>query len=43
MMQGLTVEELTKLETCYAPPVAPIWDPIILAAEGAARRLKAGK
>ena len=43
MTQGLTVEELTKLETCYAPPVAPIWDPIILAAEGAARRLKAGK
>ena len=41
MMQGLTVEQLTKLETCYAPPVAPIWDPIILAAEGAARRLKA--
>jgi NADH oxidase (H2O2-forming) len=41
MMQRLTVEELAKLETCYAPPVAPIWDPIILVAESAARRLKA--
>jgi NADH oxidase (H2O2-forming) len=43
MMQNLTVEELARLETCYAPPVAPIWDPIILAAEGAARRLRASK
>jgi NADH oxidase (H2O2-forming) len=43
MMQGLTVEQLTKLETCYAPPVAPVWDPIILAAEGAARRLRASR
>ena len=42
MTQGLTVEQLARLETCYAPPVAPIWDPIILAAEGATRRLKAG-
>jgi len=43
MTQGLTVEELARLETCYAPPVAPIWDPIILAAEAAARRLKASR
>jgi NADH oxidase (H2O2-forming) len=43
MKQGLTVEELARLETCYAPPVAPVWDPIILAAESAARKLKASR
>jgi len=43
MMQGITVEQLTKLETCYAPPIAPVWDPIILAAESVVRRLKAAR
>lgn len=38
--EGLTVESLAKLETCYAPPVAPTWDVLTLAAEGALRKLE---
>ncbi|HID17304.1 TPA: NAD(FAD)-dependent dehydrogenase, partial [Candidatus Bathyarchaeota archaeon] len=38
--EGLTVESLAKLETCYAPPVAPTWDALTLAAEGALRKLE---
>ena len=35
----MTVQELTKADTCYAPSVCETWEPIVLAAEMAMRRL----
>jgi len=32
----MTVEELTALDLAYAPPFAPVWDPILVAARQAA-------
>jgi len=32
---GMTVEELTSLDLGYAPPYAPVWDPILIAARKA--------
>lgn len=29
---GWTTDELRDLDLCYAPPVAPVWDPILVAA-----------
>lgn len=33
----LTVDELRRLDLSYAPPFAPVWDPILVAANVAAR------
>jgi NADPH-dependent 2,4-dienoyl-CoA reductase/sulfur reductase-like enzyme len=33
---GLTVEEMTALDLSYAPPFAPVWDPVLVAARRAA-------
>jgi len=38
--EGLTVKSLAELETCYAPPVAPTWDVLVLAAESALMKLE---
>jgi NADPH-dependent 2,4-dienoyl-CoA reductase/sulfur reductase-like enzyme len=32
---GMTVEDLTHLDLAYAPPFAPVWDPILIAARKA--------
>jgi pyruvate/2-oxoglutarate dehydrogenase complex dihydrolipoamide dehydrogenase (E3) component len=32
----MTVEEMTSLDLAYAPPVSPLWDPILVAARKAA-------
>ena len=32
----MTVEEMTALDLAYAPPFAPVWDPILVAAQQAA-------
>ncbi|MFH0749122.1 MAG: FAD-dependent oxidoreductase [Candidatus Bathyarchaeota archaeon] len=37
----MTVVELAKADTCYAPPVAETWEPIALAAELAMSKLRA--
>lgn len=37
--KGMTVEELAKLEYCYAPPVCDCIDPLVIAAEAILRRL----
>jgi pyruvate/2-oxoglutarate dehydrogenase complex dihydrolipoamide dehydrogenase (E3) component len=38
-----TVEELTALDLGYAPPYAPVWDPVLIAARKAAEAVeKAG-
>ena len=36
---GMTVEEMTALDLSYAPPFAPVWDPVLVAARKAAERL----
>jgi NADPH-dependent 2,4-dienoyl-CoA reductase/sulfur reductase-like enzyme len=36
---GMTVEEMTALDLGYAPPFAPVWDPILIAARKAADAL----
>jgi len=36
----MTVCELAKADTCYAPPVAETWEVVALAAEVVSRRMK---
>lgn len=36
---GMTVEEISRLDLGYAPPFATVWDPILIAANVAAKRL----
>lgn len=38
---GLTVADLAALDLAYAPPYAPVYDPLILAAQAALRKLVA--
>ncbi|MGJ6967095.1 FAD-dependent oxidoreductase [Streptosporangium sp. G11] len=35
----MTVEEMTGLDLSYAPPFAPVWDPVLIAARKAAERV----
>jgi NADPH-dependent 2,4-dienoyl-CoA reductase/sulfur reductase-like enzyme len=37
---GMTAGDLTKAETCYAPPVCETWEPMVLAAEIVLRKLR---
>jgi NADPH-dependent 2,4-dienoyl-CoA reductase/sulfur reductase-like enzyme len=30
--KGMTVEELSRLDMAYVPPIAPVWDPLLVAA-----------
>ena len=39
IQKQMTVRELAKADTCYAPPVNETWEPMVLAAEIALRRL----
>ncbi|MER7008422.1 FAD-dependent oxidoreductase [Dactylosporangium sp. NPDC000555] len=41
LWHGMTVEEMTSLDLSYAPPFAPVWDPILIAARKAAEALAA--
>lgn len=41
MHQGLSVHYIAQIETCYAPPVAPFWSPITLAAQAVERKIQA--
>ena len=36
----MTVEEMTALDLGYAPPFAPVWDPILVAARQAAAAVR---
>ena len=40
MQMKLTVREFRRIEAFYAPPLAPVWDPIILAASALERKLE---
>lgn len=37
---GLKVGKLAEVETAYAPPFSPVWDPLIVAAEQCAREVR---
>jgi NADPH-dependent 2,4-dienoyl-CoA reductase/sulfur reductase-like enzyme len=37
---GLTVQEFAQIETCYSPPLAPVWDPVTIAAQALLRKLR---
>jgi len=32
LYKGMTVEELSQLDLAYVPPIAPVWDPLLVAA-----------
>jgi NADPH-dependent 2,4-dienoyl-CoA reductase/sulfur reductase-like enzyme len=38
----MTVEEISGLDLGYAPPFAPVWDPVLVAARAAARAVAGG-
>ncbi len=40
IQNGMTVRDLEKAETCYAPPVCETWEPMVLAAEMVLRKLR---
>lgn len=40
ILNGMTAQEMTKAETCYAPPVCETWEPMVLAAEMLLRKLR---
>jgi NADH oxidase (H2O2-forming) len=39
IQKHMTVRELAKADTCYAPPLSETWEPMVLAAEVALRKL----
>jgi len=40
IQKQMSVRELAKADTCYAPPVNETWEPMVLAAEAALRKLR---
>ncbi|MDK1475801.1 FAD-dependent oxidoreductase [Streptomyces sp. 549] len=38
---GMTVEQMTALDLGYAPPFAPVWDPVLVAARKATAQVRA--
>jgi NADPH-dependent 2,4-dienoyl-CoA reductase/sulfur reductase-like enzyme len=42
LWNGMTVDEMTALDLGYAPPYAPVWDPMLVAARKAADAIRAG-
>jgi NADH oxidase (H2O2-forming) len=40
IQKQMSVRELVKADTCYAPPVNETWEPMVLAAEAALRKLR---
>lgn len=39
----MDIEQLAGLDLSYAPPFAPVWDPILIAANAMARKLRGGR
>jgi NADPH-dependent 2,4-dienoyl-CoA reductase/sulfur reductase-like enzyme len=37
---GMTVEQMTALDLGYAPPFSPVWDPVLVAARKAAKKVQ---
>lgn len=43
LFAGFTVFDLINLDLSYAPPFAPVWDPVLVAARKAAELVEAGR
>lgn len=41
LWNGMSVEQMTGLDLSYAPPFAPVWDPVLIAARKAAEAVEA--
>ena len=37
---GLSIEDFEQIETCYSPPLAPVWDPVTIAVQALLRKLR---
>lgn len=37
---GMTIEDISRLDLCYAPPFAPVWDSILVAANVASKKVR---
>jgi len=40
---NMTIEDLSALDLAYAPPLAPVWDPLLIAASSAQKDLRSPK
>lgn len=40
IMKEITLREIAKAETCYAPPLSETWDPVTLTAQALIRKIK---
>jgi NADPH-dependent 2,4-dienoyl-CoA reductase/sulfur reductase-like enzyme len=40
IQQGLTLDDISRFDMIYAPPFAPLWDPILIAANQAKKKLE---
>lgn len=40
LQKSMTVKEITELDLSYAPPFAPVWDPILIAANQAVKSIR---
>lgn len=40
LYQGMTLEEISRLDLAYAPPFSPVWDPLLIAANLLKRKVK---
>lgn len=38
--QGMTLEEISRLDLAYAPPFSPVWDPLLIAANLLKRKVE---
>lgn len=39
LYKGMTADELSRLDLSYAPPFAPVWDPLLVAANDALKKV----
>ena len=40
IQQKMTIDEVARLDLIYAPPFAPLWDPILIAAQQTLKKMK---
>jgi NADPH-dependent 2,4-dienoyl-CoA reductase/sulfur reductase-like enzyme len=43
LYQGMTLEEISRLDLAYAPPFSPVWDPLLIAAGLLQKKIKKNK
>jgi NADPH-dependent 2,4-dienoyl-CoA reductase/sulfur reductase-like enzyme len=42
LFAGMTVRDLAEVDTSYAPPFSPVWDPVVMAALQAVKKVRFG-